>query len=150
MFSHSTSNFNRGHVGSIQQMFKVESICMVTGQEISSPFVCQLIDNNLLSLLYNRLDHTQRMLQLFLQMFQKSFKVVLICLFAKHDLVTFLSVTKKIVAGPTEPPSPFGRGTGVQLGRRQFFFGRGPCLLQEHPRWKFRPRQTKKSKVRGV
>jgi len=55
---------------------------------VSIPFLSRLIDS---CLLYDRRDHTQMLLQLFFQMFKKSFTVTFFYLFVANSFTNMLA-----------------------------------------------------------
>jgi len=72
----------------LQQMFKIASHSMNTSPEMSL-FISCLIDNYLP---YARQDHTQTLLQLVFQKFQKSFKVVFVYPFVENSFTDLLAL----------------------------------------------------------
>jgi len=71
----------------LQQMFKIGSYSTDTSPE-TPPFISRLIDN---CLLYARPDHTQALLQLAFQKFQKSLKVVFVYAFVANSFTNRLA-----------------------------------------------------------
>jgi len=72
----------------LQHMFNMASLYMDTSCEMLSPFINCLTDN---CLLYARLDCTQTLLRLFLQMFQRSFKAIFFWFFVANSFTYLLT-----------------------------------------------------------